>query len=217
MRILFLLACLALTLLAQSLYGQALRSDERKALLGYLDDSQEALERAIKGLTPEQLAYKPAPDRWSITECIEHLAVVESGILSMVRDQLMKTAPNPEMKPMQPPTDEELLKAIGARETKVKTSAAAEPKGQFGDAKAALKAFEKARDASEAYIKRTPDALHAHYRQGPAGPLDGYQWLVFMAGHTHRHIAQIEEVKADPGFPTAGSAAKAKQAAGSKD
>jgi hypothetical protein len=33
------------------------------------------------------------------------------------------------------------------------------------------------------------------------GELDAYQWMLFMAAHSKRHLAQIEEVKADPNFP----------------
>ena len=39
--------------------------------------------------------------------------------------------------------------------------------------------------------------------ESPLGPLDGYQWLVFIAAHTERHLAQLREVKADPKFPKA--------------
>jgi hypothetical protein len=37
--------------------------------------------------------------------------------------------------------------------------------------------------------------------QARAGPLDAYQWLLLISGHTERHLAQILEVKADPNFP----------------
>lgn len=31
--------------------------------------------------------------------------------------------------------------------------------------------------------------------------LDGYQWVLFISAHSERHTKQINEVKADPGFP----------------
>ena len=31
--------------------------------------------------------------------------------------------------------------------------------------------------------------------------LDGYEWVLFVAGHSERHTKQINEVKADPNFP----------------
>jgi hypothetical protein len=33
--------------------------------------------------------------------------------------------------------------------------------------------------------------------------LDGYEWVLFVAGHSERHTKQINEVKADPNFPKA--------------
>ena len=32
--------------------------------------------------------------------------------------------------------------------------------------------------------------------------MDGYQWLLLLSAHSGRHTEQIEEVKADPNFPT---------------
>jgi len=37
---------------------------------------------------------------------------------------------------------------------------------------------------------------------GPMGKnLDGYEFILFIAGHSERHTKQIAEVKADPNFP----------------
>ena len=33
------------------------------------------------------------------------------------------------------------------------------------------------------------------------GPLDGYQWVLFLAAHSVRHTKQILELKASAGFP----------------
>jgi hypothetical protein len=47
-------------------------------------------------------------------------------------------------------------------------------------------------------------ALRGHIAMHPiAGAWDGYQWILAAGGHGARHAAQIEEVKADPGFPAA--------------
>ncbi len=182
-------------------FAQDLTSADRKALLGYFTDSEKALKQTIKGLSPAQLAFKPAADQWSIAECIEHLAITEPGILGMVRDQLMKASPNPDQKPAQVLSDAELLKRLSGRETKVKTRETMVPTGRFSDAQAALKAFNEARKGTKAYVKATPDRLREHYQQSPLGIIDGYQWLVFIAGHTQRHVAQMAEVKAHPNFP----------------
>jgi len=65
------------------------------------------------------------------------------------------------------------------------------------------KAFNARRDALIALANKTPESELRSHVSGPSpmGDLDGYQWMLFMAAHTRRHIAQIEEVKADPCFP----------------
>jgi hypothetical protein len=37
----------------------------------------------------------------------------------------------------------------------------------------------------------------------PFGTIDGLQILLFMSGHTERHVAQMEEVMANENFPSA--------------
>ena len=51
------------------------------------------------------------------------------------------------------------------------------------------------------YIKSTKDDLRNHYSKMPFGTLDGFQIVIFMTGHTARHTAQIESIKAEPNFP----------------
>ena len=33
-------------------------------------------------------------------------------------------------------------------------------------------------------------------------PMDGAQWVIFIASHVKRHVAQIDQVKAHEGYPT---------------
>ena len=43
--------------------------------------------------------------------------------------------------------------------------------------------------------------IKRHYGQMPFGTIDAYQILMFISGHTERHVKQMEEVKADKNFP----------------
>jgi hypothetical protein len=52
------------------------------------------------------------------------------------------------------------------------------------------------------YVKTTTDDLHGHAGPHPVFKmLDGYQWVLLLSGHSARHTAQIEEVKASAGYP----------------
>ena len=48
-------------------------------------------------------------------------------------------------------------------------------------------------------------ALRLHTSESPMGmELDGYQWTLFLSGHTERHVKQMREVKSHPDFPLVG-------------
>jgi hypothetical protein len=58
------------------------------------------------------------------------------------------------------------------------------------------------RGATLEYVRQATDNLHHHFAPlGALGDLDGYQWLLLLASHTERHVAQMDEVKAHPGYP----------------
>ena len=40
-------------------------------------EAKEKTRLAFVGLTPEQLNWKPSPDRWSIAQCLDHLLVAD--------------------------------------------------------------------------------------------------------------------------------------------
>ncbi len=42
-----------------------------------LKDTEKNLKEQLKGLSEAQLKFKPAPDRWSIEECVKHIAMSE--------------------------------------------------------------------------------------------------------------------------------------------
>jgi hypothetical protein len=42
----------------------------------------------VQGLSGAQWAFKPAPDRWSIAEIVEHMIFVQERVLGPLRDQL---------------------------------------------------------------------------------------------------------------------------------
>ena len=54
-----------------------LTADQRKTIMAELERSHAALLNAARGLTSAQFTWKPAPDRWSVAETLEHIALVE--------------------------------------------------------------------------------------------------------------------------------------------
>jgi hypothetical protein len=72
------------------------------------------------------------------------------------------------------------------------------PKG-LNDLRAGLDAHRKLNARLLEYVRTTDDDLRGHIveRQG----CDAYQWALLISTHEQRHILQIREIKADPGFP----------------
>jgi len=177
------------------------QADKDRALT-YLESTKKALLDAVKGLSDEQWNFKSAPDRWSIAEIMEHLAAAEDLIRGMDETQVMKS---PAIAPRDPAEvkkiDENVLAQIPDRSHKMSAPEPLKPINRFGGPAEAEKHFIESRATTEQYLKTTPD-LRAHAVDSPMGvKLDGYEWILLIAGHTERHTKQLLEVKADPNFP----------------
>src|SRR5262245_27206817 len=53
---------------------------EREFLFQHPENSKGKLLDAVKELSESQMNFKPTPDRWSVAECLEHVAASEEFI-----------------------------------------------------------------------------------------------------------------------------------------
>jgi DinB family protein len=174
----------------------------------FLADTRDRLVSAVQGLTPAQWTFKADPERWSIAEIVEHVAAAESLFSQRVTARLrahVTTAPNSDTRV----TDAQLVAweqdpsvevVVPGHASLAKAPPPLVPSGA-GDARAALARFLAARAESAAFLESTRDARHRVAEHPALGPLDGYQWVLFMAAHSERHLKQIRAVIADPHFP----------------
>jgi len=177
-----------------------LTKKERDDAVSYFKETQKALADEIKGLSENQLKWKPADSVWSVTDCIEHIALSEKNLFDWAMGTL-KAEANPAKRAELKRSDEEIKKMITDRSFRVKTREGFIPTGQFGDAKQTLKVFDERREALIKYVKETKDDLRNHFADSPFGLVDTYQLLLFLSAHTQRHTLQIVELKANSGFP----------------
>jgi hypothetical protein len=180
--------------------GQALSQADRERAMKYLEDTKQGVIDATKGLSPAQWNFKPGPDRWSVAEVTEHIAAAEDYLFGMVTAQVMTAPPRAAGEDVKP-IDEMVIAAIPDRSQKRQAPEPLKPTNRFGSPEGSLKHFEESRAKTEDFLKKTDD-LRAHAIDSPMGKkLDGYEWVLFIAGHSARHTKQILEVKADPNFP----------------
>jgi DinB family protein len=177
--------------------------DERDRVLHYLADSRELLVHGVDGLSADQQSFRPAEDRWSVADCIEHITVVEENILKTIQ-RILQGPPQPAETEGK---DQTILQMVPARATRVKGPAAVMPTGRWPDFEELLLQFEATRERSLRFTAVTQADLRVYAFPHPIlGPLDCYQWLLFLAAHCERHVRQMEEVKSDPAFPRRQSA-----------
>ncbi|MCR9250715.1 MAG: DinB family protein [bacterium] len=188
-------------LLASSSFAQTpLTKEEKKKAIDHYSDSQKELLKIVKGLSDEQMKYKSSEDSWSIAECLEHIVATESGLF-MALDMSLQAEPNPDGRSEVKLSDEEVLGIIGSRENKVKTRPELEPTNRFGSPEGTVDEFKKLRKTKIDFIKTTDQDLRNRYFDFPFGKVDTYQLVLFISGHTVRHIDQIKEILADDSFP----------------
>lgn len=178
-----------------------LSSEDRAKAIAELEASRRELLAAVKGLTPAQWRFKPSPERWSIAECVEHIALTEDSYFQLITQKLVKAPPAPPDKLAEVQgKDQYVLDTMPDRSSKRQTSPALEPKGKTPEE--SLEHFRKSRDRFISYVRTTQDPLRFRAQAHRALSLiDGYQWILLAAGHVRRHIEQIEEVKREKGFP----------------
>jgi hypothetical protein len=198
-------------LFSPAIFAQSgtLTPEERSYLIEQLTKSKQAFIESIQGLSEAQWNYKPAPDKWSIKECSEHIILAEDFIFAGSQKMLQAPA-QPRAASSTPEHDRELFAMIQDRSHKATAPEPIRPTGQWPKASDAVAEFTKRRNRNIGYIRDTQDELRTHSSPDtPFGTMDAYQVIVVLAGHSLRHTAQIQEVKASVGYANAPASAVA--------
>ena len=160
--------------------------DELTADRARLAAAVELVPKAVRG-------RRPAADRWSVAEILEHLMIVEQRATTIVRE-LAASAPKTDAASVRGPGafDRTVLRD---RSQRVMAPAMIQPTGNL-DADTAWAALGRSRTALLAAIREAEGRdLTAVSRTHPRlGPLTGYEWIAALGGHEERHAAQIVEI-----------------------
>lgn len=167
------------------------------SLMAQLNRVRHALRVAVSDVPVDLRERRPGPDRWSVAEVVEHLAIVETRTGSLIAE-LAAGAPAAGDDPATTPADHigaEARAGLLDRTRKLEAPPVIRPSGAL-DTDAALAMLERSRDALLAsFAASSGRDLGAVHRPHPRfGALDGYQWAAFTAAHEERHTAQIREI-----------------------
>ena len=196
--LLFVTAVMVLSFVAPE---KGISKKERKDAEKFLKETEMGVYAAVKNLSEAQLKFKAAEDKWSVEDCLKHIAASET-MLWQAANGAIEQAANPEKRTEIKMTDEEVKTKIADRSHKVKTMTPLEPQNiAFKNAEEALASFKGNRAKLITYVSDTEADLRNHVATFPFASLDAYQVILFIGAHSRRHTLQIEEVKMDPNFP----------------
>ena len=199
-------------LVAQSSLGQyqenkktekssSLSTQERAYLLKMLTYSYTRFQQAIEGLSTNQINFKENAKKWSVAECIEHLALAELRFPEILKEQQQKGISMKNSKKSKI-TDERIRQKMISRVWKAKSPEIFKPSNQFKNYEQALLTLKQQRESTIKYIEETQDDLRSYFWKHPlTGTIDLYQTLLLMSAHLERHTEQIENIKKAKNFP----------------
>ncbi len=183
----------------------ALSSYDRGVGQTFLEQSTSGAMGAVQGLSEAQWKFKQAPERWSIVEILEHIALVQELITRRLEEDL------PGAPPPSGDRNNEEIERMALLEVPVRLQKFAAPEFANPHGIEPAEALDRFQKSSERMAKLLASVnLRAGVldcpplkamSKGKYTTADGYQWLLFTLAHTERHTKQILEVRADPGFP----------------
>jgi hypothetical protein len=167
-------------------------------LLEHLDRTRAVLRDAVDAVSPPLRERRPAPERWSVAEIVEHLSLVESRLAQRIA-ALPIAAPAEPTPPSRPGAlvgSIDVARVLDRGRTVVAADAVHPHPGCTFDF--AWSALEESRQRlRDAVLARDGiPAGDARFPHPALGTLDIHQWVVFAGYHEERHAAQIRDVAA---------------------
>jgi len=165
---------------------------EKQELIDSLTAGRRTLIEAVGGVT-EDLAKHAEAGRWSILQCVEHLALAEDYLFGRI------LAATPHDAPLVNERRERIIREHGSsRSRPIAAPDVAVPHGHFATLAEALEAFSTSRARTVAFVENCTTDLRAQLTTHPVvtGPVNCHEMLLMMAAHPFRHASQIQEIRA---------------------
>jgi hypothetical protein len=176
-----------------------LSGGERDRAMSYLHATRKQFIDVVTSVSDAQWNYQPAAGRWSLAQIAEHIALSEDKLFQFV-EQMLKAPPKEGAKSAV--TDEKVMTAMADRSFKAQAPEFLKPAGQWMTRDELLADFKKWRDRTIDFLENTQTDLRSRTVQHPMfGMIDAYQWCLMIPSHTERHLQQMREVIASPGYP----------------
>jgi DinB superfamily len=169
-------------------------------LIDYLAEHRHRLHEAVASVPPSLRERKPAPDRWSVAEVVEHVSMVEQRVAALLTRKVLAAraegvGPDPETGSVVSTYADPYV--VVDRSRKISAPAPVHPTGAV-DTTAGTEALVQSHAALVSSLQNANGVnLAPLTATHPAlGLLNMYHWVVSVALHDDRHAAQIREIGA---------------------
>jgi len=165
--------------------------NEKTEIINGLQAGLDTLFLSIKGLTEVSATRKTAAGKWSVLECVEHLALAEDHMFRQLASASKVDVPQVNK------GREALIRRRGADRThKIEAPDVARPNGTFQTLEDASQHFLASRRRTMDFVRNGDSDLRAMMAIHPIlGPVNCYEMLLIMSAHPLRHSKQIEEIR----------------------
>ena len=145
----------------------------------------------LNGVTEDTAARHPAPGRWSILDCVEHVIFAEDYLLAQIMTATHLDAP------LRNEKRETAIPARGLDRSRViECPDLAKPSGRFPTIRDALQQFLASRMSTMSFVESCTADLRSQSIPHPLfGDVSCYEALLMIAVHSLRHTKQIEECR----------------------
>jgi hypothetical protein len=165
-------------------------ADEKRQLIEILETSRTEFLSSLTGHNPETLSQRPTPERWSMLECAEHVAVVEQAMLTR-----LESAPRSAEALRHLELELRIRAGATDRSTPRQAPVRVQPTGRFPSLAEAITQFNNSRDRTVEFVDSTEDLILLSGAHPVFGPMNGYEMVLFMCTHSSRHANQIREIR----------------------
>jgi DinB superfamily len=199
--IMFLLTFVAIAVNGFAQETKAWTEADRKYLLDNLTRSRDEVIAATKKLSRDQWSFKESPERWSISEVVEHMARWEMLFDARISNSLAAGKIPERLKTTK--ADSTFVNFIMEEKPHfsleyTKPFSYTIPMG-LNTLDSNLTWFLKMRNELIEYIRTTDDDLRLYFSGMSSTNL--HQTCIYAFGHVDRHLRQIAKVKKDPKYP----------------
>ena len=164
---------------------------ERQEILASLEKGPPALSDALKNVTREMAVRVPGHGKWSILQCVEHVAIAEKYLLTQIL-----AAQHTETPQINEQREAIILARGTERSRRVESPPEMLPRGRFSTLQEALQEFLAARERTIQFVRSSYNNLRAEITSHPLlGAVNCYEMILLIAAHPLRHAKQIDEIR----------------------